>query len=108
MFVPDTMNRELALVASPFERRVAPLPSKTRSARPTLRPRSMRYVPPALNTIVEPAGTDGSQLCKAADASLPPVASIDVGTGMPVAVDAGVGTGVAVGTGVGTGCVSRA
>src|SRR4029079_1546699 len=101
-------NRLLWLWRPPLERRVAPLPSNVRSWRlVNFKPMSMRYVPPALNTMGEPSGTVLSQVISGPLASLVPVASMLAGTAIPVGtglgVGVGVGLGVAVGRGVGVG-----
>ena len=68
--VEDVVMSELSTVQPPLDQRVAPFPSRTRFwRRPTARLWSIRYTPPALNTIVEPLGTLGSQLLRAALAS---------------------------------------
>src|SRR6478752_8956312 len=102
--VPSS-RKALSSTLQPAMRSVAPLPSNTRSWRsvrcialPSL------YVPPALNAIVDPSGTERMNVARAADASLAPVASIDAGTFTVEPVTGGaVGAVVGLGVGVGVG-----
>ena len=55
--------------------------------------------------MVEPLGTPSTKLCRAPATSLPPLASMDAGTGMPGGSGAaGLGVGSGCGLGVGSGC----
>ena len=57
----------------------------------SLIPWSSRYLPPALNTMVNPSGTVAIQAFNAALASEAPVESIDEGTARPFGFGLGVG-----------------
>ena len=66
----------------------------------SLIPWSSRYLPPALNTMVDPSGTVAIHAFNAALASDAPVESIDEGTASPFGFGVGVGVGFDVGGGV--------
>ena len=64
----------------PVSLSVAPLPSSVMRFLPRTRTTSLvRYVPPALNTMVEPLGAFRMKALSSAETSLEPVASIDDG-----------------------------
>src|SRR5262245_9703700 len=96
-------RKALSSVVQPAMRSVAPLPSNTRSCRSVRRSADdSLYVPPALNAIVEPSGTERMNDASAPATSLAPLASIDAGT-LTVAPVVGGAVAAVVGFGVGAG-----